>query len=40
MFVSTGGGPSFSGIDQPLEIVVVLLMLAGLVWLAAKFFGT
>ena len=40
MIVSTGGGgPSLPGLDRPLELLIVVLILAGLVWLGVRFFS-
>ena len=39
MFTSGGGGPSLPSIDQPIEMLVVVLVVAGLVWLGFRFFG-
>jgi hypothetical protein len=37
--VSTGGGGGLPNIDSPIEVAIVLVVLAGLVWLGYKFFG-
>ncbi len=39
MFTSSGGGPSLPGIDRPIEMLIVILIVAGLVWLGFRFFG-
>jgi hypothetical protein len=40
MFTSGGGGFGLPRADQPLEILIVLLVLAGIVWLVTRFFST
>ena len=39
MFTSSGGGPSLPRLDQPMEMLVVVLIVAVLVWLGFRFFG-
>ncbi len=39
MFTSGGGGFGLPRIDQPIEMLVVVLIVAGLVWLGFRFFG-
>ena len=37
--VSAGGGGGLPNIDSPIELAIVLVVLAGLVWLGFKFFS-
>ena len=39
MFSSSGGGFSAPNIDSPLELLIVLLVFAFLIWLAFRFFS-
>ena len=39
MFTSGGGGPSLPRLDQPIEMLIVVLVVAALVWLGFRFFG-
>jgi hypothetical protein len=39
MFTSGGGGGRLPNVDSPIELVIVLLVLAGIFWLGFKFFS-
>jgi hypothetical protein len=40
MFTSGGGGGALPNIDSPIELAIVLAVLAGLVWLGFRFFDS
>jgi hypothetical protein len=39
MFTSGGGGGGLPNINSPVELAIVLVVLAGIVWLGFKFFS-
>jgi hypothetical protein len=40
MFTSGGGGFPLPGVDGPLEMLLVLVILAALIWLGFRLFST
>ena len=40
MFTSGGGGGSLPRVDNPVELLILLLIFGIIIWLVARFFNT